>query len=251
MNVDIIILSYCKDNLIYTMNKECIDSLNTSETDFRFNVKIIESNNQFDIAKFPYPNNVEVIKPEKSFNYNEFLNIGIASSSNTFICFSNNDVIFHKGWCSQMMYAKAKNPNLKSFCPIDPDTEQQPENLIYNIGYDIRREFKGWCFLVERVVFEKTGLFDERFSFFFQDDDFAMLLRKYEILNCVVYSSHVNHLGSKNTRSRPEFSFETRSAKDRKLYHSKWGSQRLLSNKIRLIRLLHRLGIKGVSKYIL
>jgi hypothetical protein len=101
MDIDVVILSKTSTENLFNILKETVKSLHDSETEFKFNVIIVESNKNikemfgdrlYSIkAKF-------VIPPVLNFNYNLFLNIGLRESNNEFVLISNNDVIYFKNW---------------------------------------------------------------------------------------------------------------------------------------------------------
>lgn len=244
---DIIILSYCNDAEIFEMNCNCIKSLIESETKHQFNIVIIESNKNFGKLDFKYDYTIDLLIPEYEFNFNKFLNIGIKHTNNQLICFCNNDLIFEKNWYSEILKVKQQNSKIQSFCPVNPGfNDVKPKD--YYLGHRVRKEFVGNCFLIERKVFETIGLFDEQFEFYQQDDDFAMILRKYDIIHALVPASKVIHLGAKTNRSG--FGYGERIETDRKKYHKKWGSQRLIAYKNRLMSILRCFSLGHLSRYI-
>ena len=75
MEIDVIVLSYAKNDSIIKMNNDCINSLNFSTTSFKFNILLIETEST---KEYKYiQDNVKVIQPGVEFNYNKFLNIGL------------------------------------------------------------------------------------------------------------------------------------------------------------------------------
>ena len=53
--------------------------------------------------------------------------------------------------------------------------------------------------MVERNLFEKIGMLDEKFDFYYSDNDYSMLLYKNQIKHALCTKSQVKHLGSKNS----------------------------------------------------
>ena len=73
MIIDVIILSYAKNDSIIKMNNDCINSLNTSSENHKFNILLVETEST---KEYKYPQeNVIVIQPKIEFNYNKFLKI--------------------------------------------------------------------------------------------------------------------------------------------------------------------------------
>jgi GT2 family glycosyltransferase len=270
MKVDIIILSNAIDEEIWKMNLNCIDSLLESENDGLIgNIILVESNKQ---SEYKYPDKVKIVIPAEDFNFNKFLNIGIKESKADFVGLCNNDLIFFKNWFSEILKVKESRPEIRSFSPVDydyyltPET-RYPKTQAFYTGYDIRTLIAGWCIVVDRKVFDVTGLLDERFDFYYADNDYSMTLRKYNIIHALIPGSHVKHLGSANTKKEKskeqvEIKNNRREEKKRRIpkeisgsdsiwitenpkmmegyfkFHDKWGSNYRIKLKKRIIHYL-------------
>ena len=226
MTVDVIILSNCKDEQYYTANNNCLNSLLHSEKDILFNIIVIESNPDFyEIALSYRLPNVTVVIPEQPFNLNRYLNIGLTLTKEPWIVFTNNDVIFHKGWLSEMFKVRELNPSIQSFCPFDHTSpylsNQEFSNQPYHTGYRVPIEFVGWCFVAERSLFDKTGRFDETFDLYFQDNDFASTLEKHSIVHAMVPASNVERIGGYTTKTK-DASQTVKYALDKEKFSRKW-----------------------------
>lgn len=252
--IDVVILAYTLDREVYDMNMEAINSLMASEPKLRFNIVLMESNKAWPKLGWSYPAQVRVIIPDEAFNFNRFNNLGMREGSAKWIVFANNDVRFHPGWCSAMLRVHAKNPQIRCLCPHDLESPFTPPGSFtgrtHQVGYLVRVEFTGWCFMLQRSVFAETGPFDESFDYYFADDDFTLALRRHSILNAVVRASKVNHLAHVTSRkSGVDISEKFREAQA--TFHRKWGSQRSLAWKARLVKyLLRPLGMKGIIRKI-
>lgn len=250
MTVDVVILAYTLDREVWEMNAEAIRSLRASEPDIEFNVCLVESNPDWESVGGIYDPFTQVLVPNEKFNFNRFNNLGMAQGNAEWVIFANNDVVFHPGWCRNMLKAAAANPKLMCLCPVDPKSQHTPEGTFSSAnpvpGYLVRVHFTGWCFMVRREIFDVVGKFDERFDYYFADDDFTLTLRKYDLLNAVVPSAKVNHLAH-ITSQKSQLDISEKFHEDQEKFHAKWGSQRLLGMKSRLSDyVLHPLGMKGI-----
>lgn len=249
--VDVIMLALTLDREVWEMNTEAIRSLRASEPNIRFNVLVLESNRDWPAMGLSYDAETQVHIPDADFNFNRYNNIGREMTKADWVVFANNDVVFHPGWCSAMFSAVEKDPNLVCLCPMDPKSPHTPpgtfpEGIDYQVGYMVRSSFTGWCFMVRRDVFDKTGPFDERFEYYYADDDFVMTLRKHALLNAVVPSAHVNHLAH-ITSKKAGFDISGKFKKAQSVFHAKWGAQRMIAWKNRLVKYFFRpLGMKGI-----
>jgi glycosyltransferase involved in cell wall biosynthesis len=204
-SLSVIILSYTMDESVYKMNCECIESLFQSEVwseNLSLEVLLIESNKQ---NPYQYREDVKIIIPNEAFNFHRFLNIGINQSDGKFLALCNNDIIFHKGWFSEILKVKSQRNDFLSFSPVDRDYETMslskfPADKNFYIGWENKLHFAAWCFVVDRDIFKVIGKLDETFDFYSADDDFLMTLRKYAINNVLVVHSQVKHLSQQVTK---------------------------------------------------
>lgn len=280
-----IILSRTINNSIYEMTKKCYSTLIDSEKENRnleIEIILVESNKDFEKEGYIYGNNLKIITPELPFNFHKFLNIGINQASGDFIALCNNDLIFHKNWFSEMLKVKYSNPKILSFSPFDETTNRLPKSLIksndYILGYELQKQMTGWCFVVQRTVFNKIGKLDELFNFYYADTDFAMCLIKHNIQHALICKSHVTHLMGRVTKDVIKTdinfvnSFNTLGRKipkyvvkgemyqvlnDEKMidgvikFHQKWGHRKSIKLKLLIIDYLKRYQLGFLSKYIL
>lgn len=191
MVVDIIILSNGKTAQLKQMTQSCIDSLCSSEPGVDFNVIV------FDNENVAY-NGARTVKYLEPFNYNQLMNKGVLLARSEYICLCNNDLVFQKDWCSNIIQAMEENILLSGspLCPINNTGIYKPTSPI-QYGYRLRHELNGWCIMVKREIFNIIGPLNEDFPFWFADNAYAEQLKKHGIKHALVSSSVVTHLGSK------------------------------------------------------
>lgn len=197
--VDIIILSYAKNDNLKKMTNESIDSLVNSEDSecVKFNVLVIESNK--DIAPYQYENS-KTIYPTENFGFHRYLNIGIRTTNSPFICLCNNDLIFDKNWATEILKEMGKDSLLLSASPYCPKFHAERSFEKYNspiIGYG-NGILVGWCIFVKREIFEIIGNLDEKFEFWYCDHDYSRTLQLFKIKHCLISSSFVTHLSNES-----------------------------------------------------
>jgi GT2 family glycosyltransferase len=199
VNIDIIIISYAKTDELKQITLGCVESLMSSEDpqNIVFDTLVIESNKE--LSPYQYPR-TKTIYPDTSFGYNKYLNIGITMTDNPYVGLCNNDLIFHKGWATEILKAFDQHPSISSANPYSENFDY--DDRIKNGANVIRRDntlymngvLTGWCIFVKRKVFKKTGLLDEQFTFWYADNDYDMMLRKHGIKHGLVKSALVTHL---------------------------------------------------------
>ena len=194
--VDIIILSYAKNEKLKQITQSGIDSLLLSEDSdkIKFNVVVIESNRQQ--APYQYVNAV-TIYPKTNFGFNKYLNIGIRSTSAPYVCISNNDVKFHKQWATEILkYLQADNEVMSAspICPIFHPKKGFHVNSGHYYGQNAGEEVAGWCIVFKRSLLNIIGMPDEKIKFWYADNDYANLLKKHHISHVLVSTAIVDHL---------------------------------------------------------
>jgi hypothetical protein len=199
--LDVIILTNTDNPSIYKMTLEAIETLRKSEDEDVFNIILVESNKD---EHYDYPVDV-FVKPEEVFNYNLYLNQAVKHCVCEYSAVSNNDVLFHKGWWSKLKNAMITH-NLDTASPrspreqkgIIPQAEMKhrftPTSKVVE-GFTIAYHFCGWFWAMKKEVREWLFPLDEKFSFFYQDNDITMRLQEKGCKHALVGGSLVEHYG--------------------------------------------------------
>jgi len=226
--VDIIILSYAKNDKLKKLTLDTVSTLSQSEDagDISFNVIVIESNKQ--IKPYTYPN-TSTIYPRSKFGFNKYINIGLAKSHNQYVCICNNDLIFHKNWASEIIKAFKADKTLYSASPYCANNQgirgiEKDSGLYY--GYELFKEISGWCFMVRRDIFDIIGKLDPNFKFWYSDNDYANLLTKHNLKHALVSSSLVDHLDSQTISAENEVNRQKLTTDEYIYYDYKWSHKK-------------------------
>lgn len=199
MTVDIIILSNAKDEKLKAITQQAVDTCHKSETDIKFNIVVLEQQENVQhkdcVTGFV----------EGEFNYNKFMNIGISLTSHQYIALCNNDLIFHKGWATNIIKAMKENM-LLSASPLCKDAQGRYFRGTRNVefGYSNGKHLSGWCIFIDRLLIDIMGNIDEDFPFWFADNAYAEQLKANDIRHALVRDSLVTHLGSKTLKTNDE-----------------------------------------------
>ena len=188
-NVDVIILSWAKDDVLKSVTKKCINSLLLSEKKINFNVFLLESNPN---VKYDFSENVKVIYMKDTFGYHKYMNIGRKMGNSEYVVLCNNDLRFGKSWASYIINQMEKDEELLSACPFEPTVNLNKKYSSY-YGYDTRKHVNGWCIFQKRKIYDIIGDLDETFEFWCCDDDYGMQLKNNNIKHMLVRSSIVHH----------------------------------------------------------
>lgn len=205
MEIDAIILSRTASLSYFGMLSRTVNTLRDCNEGIKINVIVVESNENAAKKEYLVPG-VTTIFPQESYNYNKFLNIALAKSSNEHVLICNNDIIFRKNSVINLLSIMNQH-ELDSCCPVEPNyhfnhgyLSKEDFKRDYILGYRVQREVVGWCIGTKRSLIEEMGGFDERFLHWYQDDDYAMWLKVHGKRHGLVPSSRVYHMFQRSMR---------------------------------------------------
>ena len=196
MNISAIILSNTIDKKRYDLACETIRTL-TESTDWYGDIYVIETQDEKHMIDNNYTyecEQVKVIHPNKEFNYNQFLNIGIKASRKTadWFLLCNNDIEFTEDWLVNTEIAHKTFPDISSFSFTRSHENPQKNTLVY--GYVPIRHVRGWCILINKECIDKCSLFDERFPMYYQDNDLSFTLHENKMKHALLNGAVVDHM---------------------------------------------------------
>jgi GT2 family glycosyltransferase len=230
LQVDVIIISFAKDENLRSVTESCVTTLLNSESKIQFNVIIVESNHLEKFKNLSNFKNVKIVYPTEQFGYNKYLNIGIKLTTSNYVCLCNNDLIFNKNWASKLIEAMSQDPQLLSVSPYSTNPHKTRFNLEIQdkveYGYGIRRYLTGWCIFQKRKIYEQTGLFDERFTFWYADNDYSETIKKLGIKHALVLNSVVEHIESKTLNGKDSNTKRKLTIEQKKIFDLKWKNKR-------------------------
>lgn len=199
MSLDVLVLSFAKDDAHFLMTKKCVESYIQSGSSTINNIIIVESNKHFDISRWnKISNKIKAIIPPYNFNYNQFLNIGLTHCTSDIICISNSDVVVRDDCVDKMIKFFKANPEAASASPVDRSWHQNAytifpkDNEIY-WGYQTTKYLLGFCLFMRKSIYDIIGFYDERFDFYHQDNDYEMCLRANNLKHAMVTHCHIRH----------------------------------------------------------
>jgi GT2 family glycosyltransferase len=235
--IDIVILSYASNEELKKITLDGIESLVKSESPDRvkFNIVVVESNRSLKPYQYPGSKTVYSWKP---FGYHRYMNIGIGMTQSKYVCICNNDLIFHKGWATEILKAFEKDKELYSASPAcsihHPEQGIELDGRIH-YGYEVRQELIGWCLFFRRDMLKITGKLDPAFKFWFADNDYSNTLQKYGLKHVLVTSSIVDHLESRTLKTKSTTEQLELTSRERFYYEYKWGGRSYFSylNRVR------------------
>jgi len=244
VHIDIIILSYAKNEHLKALTIQTVDTLMRSEDPEKiaFNVIVMESDKK--LQPYQYANTTTVY-PKEKFGFHKYLNIGIRMTSSPYVCLCNNDLIFHKNWASEILNIMNNDGSILSASPVEPhfvaDSKTATVDLSEKEGF--YGVLFGWCIFAKRKLFDITGLPDEKLVYYYSDYDYIYTLKKHGLINPLVLSSKVTHLGGQSQSDFNNSEYINLTQLPRVYFNYKWRHKNyikyiaeLLYYKIRLIK---------------
>jgi GT2 family glycosyltransferase len=233
-------LSNAKNEHLTRLTEETIESLLNSEDpgEFKFHIIVVESNQSLKPFQF---NNTKTIYPDEQFGFHKFLNIGIKTGNSEYVCLCNNDLIFHKGWASATLGVFQKHPEFDSANPLcdlfEPHKKIDTAKpyIIANKKNIFQGILTGWCIFARRSLFNKIGLLDEQFDFWYADRDYGRTLLKFGLKHVLVPGAIVTHLGNQSHESIDTEKLNELTSEQRIKYERKWGSDATLFQRLKLL----------------
>jgi len=185
----VLILSNTANIQYYNMLETCINSIENSD------IIVVETNSKLENKNIPLSKKCKFIFPNQEFNYNKFLNIGLKEINDEKIIISNNDVIFSPGCISEI---NSKLSLYDSVSPYDFNNPKHSSNIFNKPcveGYEVGIHVTGCCLGLTRKVLNTINVFDESFKFWYQDNDYANILKKNNFKNVLLRDAKITHLG--------------------------------------------------------
>jgi hypothetical protein len=199
-HVDVVIISWARNEELLQITKNGLNSLFESENDVTFHAYIVESNKDIfyenmEEYQMKWMHSIKTIHPVEEFGYHKYLNIGRRSGNSPYVVLCNSDLTYEKNWASSIIKVMETLPRFLSASPWCPQTQGSNQSNLENVfeGYRVRGELAGWCIFQQRKIYDKIGELDERFSFWYCDNDYSLELQKNGIAHCLVPASVVNH----------------------------------------------------------
>lgn len=208
------------------MTRRTIQTILDSETEIQFNIIVVEScinseNKYQDIAQ-------HFVLPNEPFNYNKFLNIASKYCKGDWVVISNNDVSYEYGWLSEIFKVHQSRPDIESFSPRDPlyfmafwSYEFVGTQSTYIEHYQVSKYLMGWSLVIKKGAFDKILPFDEQFDMYYQDNDYAEVLKLKGIKHALVRRSIASHYNTINIKELAKTS-KAKMEEDELKFRNKW-----------------------------
>ncbi len=249
IHIDIIMLSFAKNEELRQVTELALSSLAASEPSdhVQFHTIVIESNR--DAPAYSAPG-VKTVFLDETFNYHRFMNHGIALTASDYVAICNNDLFFHPNWASKILQAFQADPTLQSTSPAcglhHPKAGYALNSGDY-AGYKVRGEIAGWCLVFRRSMLAITGPLDERFYFWYADNDYAKTLEKHGLKHALLTASRVDHLESQTLDQQDSTQKIILTRKAKYIYQRKWEGKGRWFTMRKIVQLYIKLYVRNMS----
>lgn len=245
-NLIAVMLTNTANKEIFDMTNNAIQSLITScdQANVKLELFIVETQNKdfmknnnfnyFDIKNSQYYIRQVILNNENlPFNYNQFLNFAFYTISEFFsewflesslFAIFNNDIILQEDTILEVFksFNRDKIYDSLSFYDKDYILHKKLELNKYYEGYRTSYEICGWNLFFNKQVLDKVYPFDERFSFFYQDNDYANILLENKLEHAISTKSSIKHLFSQSHKLIEKEKYYDMTDGLQKTYIEKW-----------------------------
>ncbi len=251
--VSVIVLSYNQKE----MTKECIESVLFSSAYENIELIVVDNASNDGSAEMlselhkEHPR-LKVILNSENRGFAGGNNDGIRASSGEYTLLLNNDTLITRGYITSMLKYFDKIPNLGMVgaCTNNIGNEARVRVSYYDKSgiplfahkftsrnrtkYMVQDEgaLAMFCVLIKAAVFEEVGLLDERYQRgMFEDDDFAMSLRKTGRSLIIAEDAFVHHYGSQSFNAMKNKQYMELYYENKRRFEEKWGATWQLHSK--------------------
>lgn len=226
MLIDVIILTNSHNDFMVWMARRTIKTILESESGIQYNIIVVESvqNVEREYADLCH----HYLFPNEPFNYNKFLNIASKYCKGDWVIISNNDVSYEFGCLTEIFKVHETRPDIESFSPKDPlffmsfwGNQFVGTKSTYIEGYQVSKYLMGWSLVIKKSAFDKILPFDEQFDMYYQDNDYAEVLKLNGIKHALVRRSIASHYNTINIREIEKHS-KQKMEEDELKFRNKW-----------------------------
>jgi len=210
-DVSVIITTYNNKNVL----EKCLDSIYKYTKDINFEIIVVDNHSQdgtIFLVEKKYPT-IKYIYLEDNYGFAKANNIGIMESCSKYILLLNNDTLLFNNLIKDLHDFMEKDQNNSACGPRLVDEKlrfQKQGSILFNLYLRIINKAVNVNFLpmtaffIRKSVFDKIGLLDENFFFYNEDLDFALRMKKSDLVIRYIPSASLIHTGKGTAKYLPE-----------------------------------------------
>lgn len=209
--VSIVALTY---NNLEKATKPFIDYLFSGN--FEFELIIVDNGSTDGTVEFLQKlegDNVKVIYNSENLGFSKGCNQGIQIAQGEIIGLLNNDILFSSDWIEYILEVFGKEPEagfvspncIEAFYNSRKFFEKKMSKIPDKLHYYSCTKPSFSCVFAKKEIFDKIGLFDEKFTpAYFEDDDIVWRAMFGGFKNFVLSNIYFYHLGSVTGKMLPD-----------------------------------------------
>ncbi|MDD5650285.1 MAG: glycosyltransferase [Candidatus Nanoarchaeia archaeon] len=227
--------------------QRCIESIE-KYTNFPYKITIVDNNSNYETQSFlKNLQNIKLIVNEKNCGFGYANNKAIRETNSKYVCFLNSDTIVTKNWLTKLVNSLEKN-NAGIVGPVSNFVSSEIQQVKFDYQHNVNsnddlfiqdfsdkitRDFSlkvvetnrlvGFCMVTKKEILDKSGIFDERYDFNFEDDDLGLrVIEQGYKLYCSL-ETFIYHFGGQTFKDRfNNITHNETLEKSKKLYLQKW-----------------------------
>ncbi|SDN59253.1 Glycosyltransferase, GT2 family [Paenibacillus sp. yr247] len=233
----IIIPTYNENKLL----QDCLYSLrkNTKNSDTPYEIIVIDNGSTDGTIDFLLREKVPFVSFYENKGFPAACNAGMKLAKGSTILLLNNDVLLTPKWLRNMLDALYHQEDIGIVGPMsnyvsgrqkiqEAYTSLEEMTRKYNVekkgAYQEVQRLVGFCFLFKRIVMQRIGLLDERFSpGHYEDDDYCYRARQAGYRLMLAEDTFIFHYGSASFDKKGKEQFQQIVARSRQSFIDKWG----------------------------
>jgi GT2 family glycosyltransferase len=204
MKVSIVIPTF--NQLAYT--KLCLESILKNTWDIEHEIIVVDNASTDGTQEYLKQNGIFCLLNRENLGVAKAWNQGIKASRGRYVCIINNDIIAGPGWMSCLIgaYESAGNAGIVSpgtrWGELNYNFDKYAERFIKSMKTVTQEGYAGWCMLIERTRFAKSGYFSEDYAIGTgEDTDFYYALNRSGFRSFITGCAFVHHFGSQTLKS--------------------------------------------------
>ncbi|GIP24107.1 glycosyltransferase family 2 protein [Paenibacillus sp. J22TS3] len=223
---------------------KCIDSIE-AHTTHPFEIIVVDNGSTDGTVKAlrSRAGSIRIGLHESNLGFARAVNTGLMMSKGRTIVLLNNDTLVTERWLSNLLLCLESSPEIGAVGPVTnyiggeqqievpyrEVSEMWPFAAAYNQSNPSRWQttdrLAGFCLLMKREVWERSGYFDEGYRIGnFEDDDLMVRLRYLGRSLLIAGDTFIHHTGSMTMRTLGAEGYREVNEGNRQFFAEKWGN---------------------------
>jgi GT2 family glycosyltransferase len=189
------------------LTKLCLESIVKNTMNIEHEIVVVDNASSDGTAGYLKDSGIFYLANKENLGVAKAWNQGIRASTGQYVCIINNDIVASAGWLSSLIDFYEAMPGAGIVSPGTRWGELNYDPDKYAAGYvkamkNVKQDgYAGWCMLIDRTRFSKTGYFCEDYEIgTAEDTDFYYALHKAGFKSFITGCAFVHHFGSRTLK---------------------------------------------------